>query len=669
MGNSNEFECSFEGFCKVYSKDGCCDADVIKSFEKQKFSRYVRFENFRNIGLEEPQEILLNARYEKGRAGDLIVLIGANNSGKSNVLDGICGIRKGIGLNDKTLLVDYTGADFADPKLSLVYKDKSAGEIMLQRIGNRLTWFNCGRLNKTDLNEIDLDWKRIAEDADDIREKVDYYDVRGYGLQCTAIPIKDDINVLVRLLNGDAKPANDKAYEAYVKVFQRIHDISKRNGDGVFDKLKSDMDNIKKVFEYKSSGIRVELEGLPGFPKIHEYSIDEVDDECLSSSKDSLAEKAVFVSLLRYISTDISEDPVEMISVSYEQFKNNNKNKAILRACEKKINAMLGIVGKRFNGLYSEASDMGYEFEIELVGSGIVNLNIFRGDNSVVLANQSEGFKWFFAFFFNFILNNDLTAGDIVLMDEPAMNLHPSGQKELRKFIKEFATNNDITFVVATQSPFFIDVDNYDELRLVSVGDKGAVRIDNSFCAADSDEPDTISSIKRPLTIEQHVLYDIDTEVIWVEGITDYNYLTMFKRLFGDEKYNKLAFLPFNGVGKNDQKAMEILGKLKSIRFHKAGLLVDGDKAGKAMLKVAENSDFYSYCISKICDGKFKEIEDLFSAEDKKKYPFLKEKKTYLSSDLKNHSKLDDFSDETRDNFRSLFDYLSDGDCEEEKKT
>ena len=667
MGNSNEFECSFEGFCKVYSKDGCYDADVIKSFEKQKFSRYVRFENFRNIGLEEPQEILLNARYEKGRAGDLIVLIGANNSGKSNVLDGICGIRKGFSTNDETSLVNYIGNNPLVPKLSLVYKDKLAGEIMLQRIGDKFTLFNSDRLNRTDLNEIDLDWERIAEDADDIRKKIEYhvgrYDYSRY------YAIEKDIDALVQLLNGDAKPANDKTHEAYVKVFQRIHDISIQRGDGIFNMLKRDMDNIKEVFEYKSSGIRVELEGLSGFPKIHEYSIDEVDDECLSSSKDSLAEKTVFVSLFRYISTDISEDPVEMISVSYEQFKNNNKNKAILRACEKKINAMLGIVGKRFNGLYSEASDMGYEFEIELDGSGVVNLNIFRGDNSVVLANQSEGFKWFFAFFFNFILNNDLTAGDIVLMDEPAMNLHPSGQKELRKFIKEFATNNDITFVVATQSPFFIDVDNYDELRLVSVGDKGAVRIDNSFCAADSDEPDTISSIKRPLTIEQHVLYGIDTEVIWVEGITDYNYLTMFKRLFGDEKYNKLAFLPFNGVGKNDQKAMEILEKLKSIRFHKAGLLVDGDKAGKAMLKVAENSDFYSYCISKICDGKFKEIEDLFSAEDKKKYPFLKEKKTYLSSDLKNHSKLDDFSDETRDNFRSLFDYLSDGDCEEKKKT
>ena len=44
-------------------------------------------------------------------------------------------------------------------------------------------------------------------------------------------------------------------------------------------------------------------------------------------------------------------------------------------------------------------------------------------------------------------------------MDEPATNLHPKGQQELRAFIKDFAIAHDVLFIIATHSPFILSIE------------------------------------------------------------------------------------------------------------------------------------------------------------------------------------------------------------------
>ena len=161
------------------------------------------------------------------------------------------------------------------------------------------------------------------------------------------------------------------------------------------------------------------------------------------------------------------------------------------------------------------------------------------------------------------------------------------------------------------------------------------------------------------MTIEQNVLYNLKTEVVWVEGITDYNYLTMFKNLLG---YKNIAFLPFNGVGKDDETQQKVLKRLVSIEFHKRNLLVDGDKAGKKMKMLCKDTAFSNaICISDLStpEKKLTEIEDLFSCDDKKKFD-LGQKSADQSSLMKATCRLEDFSQETVDNFKSLFIQLVD---------
>lgn len=55
--------------------------------------RALRIESFRNIGFKDGkpscERLVINNSLNKGELGDLIILIGANNSGKSNVLDAL----------------------------------------------------------------------------------------------------------------------------------------------------------------------------------------------------------------------------------------------------------------------------------------------------------------------------------------------------------------------------------------------------------------------------------------------------------------------------------------------------------------------------------------------------------------------------------------------------
>ncbi len=50
------------------------------------------FRNYRNVGIEKEEELIINKSLNDEKYdqyGDLIILIGANNSGKSNIIDGI----------------------------------------------------------------------------------------------------------------------------------------------------------------------------------------------------------------------------------------------------------------------------------------------------------------------------------------------------------------------------------------------------------------------------------------------------------------------------------------------------------------------------------------------------------------------------------------------------
>lgn len=604
--------------------------------------RYFKLTNFRNIGLKgnTDNKIIINNSLEKGKMGGIIELIGANNSGKSNVLDAICEYGQNS-LSDRDITTLSFNDDDRIPKVSLVYQDDN-GIIESILTGNE----------KSEKFEIKVDEKaglnvdEVIETLENIMELYGNYGFDYNHIKNLIIKIKNnkiidtDSNYSVRDIITTIKKyaSRNSSYRLiYNAIPEKIKAFYNESGN------KGDL-YIKQKYKYSFE------------PQIIKYEEKRICSNDMFSNVDNLNNNMFFKSLFKAIDIDVSE-----IINGYEQYK-KFKNSASLNKMRKMIEKKIGKLNNQFNKLYFAESDE-YKFTIEIESSRI-SFGMARGEDEepIMIEMQSTGFRWFFDLYFNFICSNELNPGDIIIMDEPATNLHPEGQKELRRFIKDFALKNDLTFIIATHSPFLIDPDNYDELRLISMNNNHST-IDNLFSAVNVDDPDSLLPIKDALTIKQNVLYDLDTEVIWVEGITDYNYLTMFKRLLDIKNIN---FIPYNGNGKTEDDSNKVLSKLIKIKFYKRGILVDSDKSGKTMAKLCKDTVFKdrTYEIAEV-NPELKEIEDLFSDEDKKKYESLNKKsdlykKAAYSSVMKNTTTLEDYSDVTIANFKKLFEIIAD---------
>ena len=606
--------------------------------------RYFRLTNYRNIGLSGNTEnkIIINNSLERGKLGGVIELIGANNSGKSNVLDAICEYGQNSLSDRDVTTLSFNEAD-RNPQISLVYQDDNGViEHTLSKDGKTELF----GIKIKDIKKPELEASEVLGSLSAVLTLFMNYGINGNSIQQVINQINSDGKVSEKSSQTlkelvDRIKANSSSSMSYRRIYQQMPDNLKKICDN--NNNQGDL-YVRNTYNYSFE------------PKIIKYDEKPIRSNDMVSDINNLNNNLFFKSLFKAIDIDVSE-----IVNGYEQYK-KFQNSASLNKMRKMIEKKIGKLNDQFNRLYFAESDE-YKFTIEIESSKI-SFGMARGEDEdpIMIEMQSTGFRWFFDLYFNFICSNTLNAGDIIIMDEPATNLHPEGQKELRRFIKDFAIKNDLTFIIATHSPFLIDPDNYDELRLISMNNNRST-IDNLFSAVNVEDPDSLLPIKDALTIKQNVLYDLDTEVVWVEGITDYNYLTMFKKLLGVKNIN---FIPYNGNGKTDEATKKVLTKLINIKFYKRGILVDSDKSGKAMKKLCDNTVFKdrTYEISDV-NPDLKEIEDLFSDEDKQKYESLNKhsdlyKKANYSSVMKNTTTLDDYSEETVNNFKKLFEVLTD---------
>ncbi|MGN8329178.1 ATP-binding protein [Helicobacter pylori] len=298
----------------------------------------------------------------------------------------------------------------------------------------------------------------------------------------------------------------------------------------------------------------------------------------------------------------------------------------------------------------------------------------------IILSQQSTGFQWAFNFMFGFLYNVgshfSLNKNIIYVMDEPATHLSVPARKEFRKFLKEYAHKNHVTFVLATHDPFLVDTDHLDEIRIVEKETEGSA-IKNHFNYPLNNaikDSDALDKIKRSLGVGQHVFHNPQKHrIIFVEGITDYCYLSAFKLYFNKHnpqfKDNPIpfTFLPISGL-KNDSNDMkETIEKLCELDNHPI-VLIDDDR--KCVFNQQATSERFKkankYLGNPItilqlsdCDRCFKQIEDCFSANDRNKY--AKNKRMELAMAFKTtllYSEQNAITEETKNNFLCLFEWM-----------
>ncbi|PUB95070.1 ATP-binding protein [Helicobacter pylori] len=297
----------------------------------------------------------------------------------------------------------------------------------------------------------------------------------------------------------------------------------------------------------------------------------------------------------------------------------------------------------------------------------------------IILSQQSTGFQWAFNFMFGFLYNVgsnfSFNKNIIYVMDEPTTHLSVPARKEFRKFLKEYAHKNHVTFVLATHDPFLVDMDHLDEIRIVEKETEGSV-IKNHFnypLNNASKDSDALDKIKRSLGVGQHVFHNPQKHrIIFVEGITDYCYLSAFKLYFNEREFKDnsipFIFLPISGLKNNPNDMKETIKKLCELDNHPIVLTDDDRKcvfnqqATSERFKKANEDLGNPITILQLsdCDRHFKQIEDCFSANDRKKY--AKNKRMELAMAFKTRllygEKDDAVSEETKKNFLKLFEWI-----------
>lgn len=116
---------------------------------------------------------------------------------------------------------------------------------------------------------------------------------------------------------------------------------------------------------------------------------------------------------------------------------------------------------------------------------------------SLPFDQRSSGFRWFFSFLAAFAQYDGTQAPVIILLDEPALGLHARAQQDFLRFINERLAVNGTQVLYTTHSPFMVEADHLERVRLVE--DRG--RDVGSIVTSDlrATDPATLSPVQAAL--------------------------------------------------------------------------------------------------------------------------------------------------------------------------
>ena len=371
--------------------------------------------------------------------------------------------------------------------------------------------------------------------------------------------------------------------------------------------------------------------------RIRTYTQSPITSEMLNTDIQNIRCNSFYIALFNAMGVSL-----EQVENAYRLY-NQTQTRAFLSDFQKECEEKIKPVEEKFNKLFMFSSSP-YGFSIEFERGGGIFFTIYRKEKPQVLDLQSTGFRYFFDLFFNLLNTTTLESGDIIIMDEPALNLHVKGQRELREFLKEFAIRNDILIIIATHSPFLIDIDNLDDIRVVA-SDGAVSRIENNFTAVDPTDPDSLLPIKEALTVENHVLVNPKETVVFVQTMEEYCYLVAFKKLF---EIKGISFLPVNFVSADKVQCEIALKRIREIRDD-AFILVHDDDIGNTITDLCKESAFTVFTLSNI-DESFTTVANLFA--DGEQLEGASTFKNFI------HHEQDKVGENTKANFRKVFDWF-----------
>lgn len=239
--------------------------------------------------------------------------------------------------------------------------------------------------------------------------------------------------------------------------------------------------------------------------------------------------------------------------------------------------------------------------------------------NTGLLNRRAEGFKWTFSFIVNFAAETQRAElkEAILLLDEPARNLHPTQQLGIADLLRDLAGSNQVLY--ATHSPFMIFDYNLGNLLVVELDRRRHLsRIFYDYWNADSK---TLTPILYGLSrglVQSITDMSIGTNsrpVVIVETMSDAMYLNAFDKFVEDPS---ISMNPLNVVASHSKDAVLPLSIFYRDHGYKTIILLDDTLESRNIAtSLAQNGFSTIQTIFYENDGKkLESIEDYITPKD-----------------------------------------------------
>lgn len=319
-------------------------------------------------------------------------------------------------------------------------------------------------------------------------------------------------------------------------------------------------------------------------------------------------------------SANLSQDEIEKVN------KKKEERTVLLNSASSKLT-------KEFKQWWKQGN---YVFDLRADGKFFkIWVSDEKRPEKVVLEARSTGLQWFLSFYLVFLTQTKTNLKNtIILLDEAGLSLHPLAQKDLLAFFKNLATTNQI--IHTTHSPFLVDTNNIDSVKIAYIDNDGYTVISNDLRANSDPKRDTsVYAVHAALGLSVSDIMLNGCQPVIVEGASDQYYLNAIKTyliasgLFKPSK--DIVFMPAGGV-----KGVSAIASIVSAKGELPYVIIDGDTSGTSFkdklkkdlykdeehkliclkdfvegLEAVEIEDIIPFsCISKAIDRLFRNVDD-----------------------------------------------------------
>lgn len=161
---------------------------------------------------------------------------------------------------------------------------------------------------------------------------------------------------------------------------------------------------------------------------------------------------------------------------------------------------------------------------------------------------RSEGLQWYLTFLINFRSKLQTLKNNIILFDQPGDKLHPGGQKDLLERLEELSARNQIVY--STHTPFMISKEYPERVRLITRPEDDTVII-NTLSKREIFKDELL---RNSLGFALSDIAPVAEKNILVEGLLDkmilIEFISKLKAFKFSINLNQAVIIPAHGASK-----------------------------------------------------------------------------------------------------------------------